>query len=445
MALRLGSTVCTEKTCTARKSSANNFSILRAGLFETRRTGPVQHINQELLVVEEGRAKILVGKDVFYNPVQCFNRDISILVAKTFAEVRRTEFEQKQQKKIFSSQHVATSVETDGRPLKAKRMESQSTEEKKFAGLACLDALSASGLRGLRYFLEVPYVREVAVNDFDEHAVESAKRNATLNRIPPERFEVHCGDASFFMYERAIAQKSFDIIDLDPYGTAAPFLDAALNAICDGGMLGVTCTDMGVLAGNHPGTCYSKYGCIPQKAKYCHEMAIRILLGSIAQHAGRQEKVIIPLVSISVDFYVRCFVRVFHSPVRAKALPCALGNQNEQELNNSNEIIQSVLNEDELKEGRNEVDFRTKKRIQGILGIQMRELQDIPLIYSYGDLCGFFRIKQYPIALFISYLLCQGYRVSQFHTDGLYVKTDAPPRIVFEFFIIQVMRLDEDV
>lgn len=105
-------------------------------------------------------------------------------------------------------------------------MESQSTEEKKFAGLACLDALSASGLRGLRYFLEVPYVREVAVNDFDEHAVESAKRNATLNRIPPERFEVHCGDArfviylclfmlgiqyfnfsffSFFMYERAIA------------------------------------------------------------------------------------------------------------------------------------------------------------------------------------------------------------------------------------------------
>ncbi|KAA6393320.1 MAG: hypothetical protein EZS28_011149, partial [Streblomastix strix] len=32
-----------------------------------------------------------------------------------------------------------------------------------------------------------------------------------------------------------------------------------------------------------------------------------------------------------------------------------------------------------------------------------------------------------------------------FHTDGLYVKTDAPPRIVFEFFIIQVMRLDEDV
>jgi tRNA G26 N,N-dimethylase Trm1 len=33
--------------------------------------------------------------------------------------------------------------------------------------------------------------------------------------------------------------------DLDPYGTASPFLDAAVQAAKDGGLLCVTCTDAG--------------------------------------------------------------------------------------------------------------------------------------------------------------------------------------------------------
>lgn len=44
-----------------------------------------------------------------------------------------------------------------------------------------------------------------------------------------------------------------DMIDLDPYGTAAPFLDSAIQAVSDGGLLAVTCTDMAVTAGhNYP-------------------------------------------------------------------------------------------------------------------------------------------------------------------------------------------------
>ena len=60
--------------------------------------------------------------------------------------------------------------------------------------------------------------------------------------------------------------KSVDVIDLDPYGTAAPFIDAAVQTVNDGGMsfatihpcclndsglLCVTCTDMAVLATNN--------------------------------------------------------------------------------------------------------------------------------------------------------------------------------------------------
>lgn len=38
------------------------------------------------------------------------------------------------------------------------------------------------------------------------------------------------------------------------------------------GLLCVTCTDMAVMAGNSGETCYSKYGSVSIKSKYCHEM-----------------------------------------------------------------------------------------------------------------------------------------------------------------------------
>ena len=89
------------------------------------------------------------------------------------------------------------------------------------------------------------------------------------------------------------------------------FLDSAVQSIVDGGMLMCTATDMAVLCGNNAEACYSKYvvctifvelhnykcigcrlydvvlahsdryGSIPLRAKYCHEMALRILLASI--------------------------------------------------------------------------------------------------------------------------------------------------------------------
>lgn len=75
----------------------------------------------------------------------------------------------------------------------------------------------------------------------------------------------------------------FDIIDLDPYGSAAPFIETAIQAISDGGtpfnsislgLLCVTCTDLAVLAGSYPETCYSKYGSIPLKGDVCHESVL---------------------------------------------------------------------------------------------------------------------------------------------------------------------------
>jgi hypothetical protein len=55
--------------------------------------------------------------------------------------------------------------------------------------------------------------------------------------IPP-----FIGDAVMLMHQHKDAQNRFDVIDLDPYGTASPFLDSAVQAVSDGGLLCVTCT-----------------------------------------------------------------------------------------------------------------------------------------------------------------------------------------------------------
>lgn len=120
------------------------------------------------------------------------------------------------------------------------------------------------------------------------------------------------------MYQHKHHQNQFDVIDLDPYGCPSIFLDSAIQAIKDGGLLLVTATDMAVLAGNSPETCYTKYGAISLRIKSCHEMALRILLQCIESHANRYGRYIVPLISLSADFYIRVFVRVYSGQYKCK-------------------------------------------------------------------------------------------------------------------------------
>ena len=69
-------------------------------------------------------------------------------------------------------------------------------------------------------------------------------------------------------------KRFFEVIDLDPYGTAVPFLESTINAIADGGMIAVTFTDMAVLCARSPHVTFYKYGGIPLTKKFCHEVIL---------------------------------------------------------------------------------------------------------------------------------------------------------------------------
>ncbi|KAI4164008.1 MAG: hypothetical protein LQ342_002505 [Letrouitia transgressa] len=184
-----------------------------------------------------------------------------------------------------------------------------------------LDALSATGLRALRYAKEIPAVSSVTAMDLSSSATASIRLNVDHNHLGAKIREVQ-GDAKAHMYAMGTSnQPLYHVIDLDPYGTAVPFLDGAIQAISNGGLLCVTCTDSGVLASiGYSEKTFSQYGGLPWKGPQCHEVALRIVLNAIASSAARYGLAIEPLLSLKVDFYVRVFVRVRRSPADVKFL-----------------------------------------------------------------------------------------------------------------------------
>ena len=229
-------------------------------------------------------------------------------------------------------------------------------------GMAIFEALAASGLRSLRYWKEVPGLRTMVVNDLDPGAIDLAKENVIRNGLedalakeegdehnndqddaameedntdPLKRFnlrppgiKLQVGDATHEMYMSRIPptlhpsqynttqskyqMTQYDVIDLDPYGSAAPFLDGALQSIVSGGLMCITCTDMAALGGSHPETCYGRYGAFPvQRSGYLQELALRILLYHVSIIAGRYGRTIRPVLSVGMAFYCRVFVEVW--------------------------------------------------------------------------------------------------------------------------------------
>lgn len=193
-----------------------------------------------------------------------------------------------------------------------------------------LDALSATGLRALRYAKEIPFVTNVVANDMNPNAIKAMGLNVTHNDLEGT-IHPNVGDAIGHMYRVAYPPtdahgpnhiyRKYEVIDLDPYGTAAPFLDAALQALSDGGLLCVTCTDSGVFAScGYSEKTYSLYGGMPVKGMHMHEGGLRLIINSVATAAAKYGIAIEPLLSLNIDYYARTFIRVRKSPAEVKFL-----------------------------------------------------------------------------------------------------------------------------
>jgi tRNA (guanine26-N2/guanine27-N2)-dimethyltransferase len=135
-------------------------------------------------------------------------------------------------------------------------------------------------------------------------------KNFEFNDVDSSKYTTYTKDAVDLCNQMRAEKNHFDVVDLDPYGSAIPFLESSLGALINGGMLCVTFTDMAVLCARRPHVCSYKYGSVPLPNKFMHEHALRMVLNMISTMAARHGRYIEPMLSLTVDFYVRLFIRV---------------------------------------------------------------------------------------------------------------------------------------
>ncbi len=429
------------------------------------------------ITIKEGSASMQYDRKetVFYNKVQVYNRDLSIQVINYYAEVREQEKKLKYETKLNAYNELTEELKANKKP-----------PHDYTKGINILDALAATGLRSVRYCKEIPLVREVTINDLDRNATIVAEQNCKNNGVPDSMYKINTGDACHLMYGAARDHyKQYDVIDLDPYGSVIPFLDAAVQAVSDGGLMCVTCTDMTVLAGKYPEVCFSKYGSMPLKAAYCHEMSLRILLHSIEAAANKYGRNIEPWISLSIDFYVRVFIRVHDSPVQVKnsclknilvyqSTQCPsfyiqpIGKINKDlEKNNSHtyvantvtlpskctetggnlkmggpfwgecihkqDVVDAILSRISADESSFPFPIATVKRMRAMLSSISEEVKDVVFYYKIDDLASTVGVQVPPKQLLHAILTKYGYKYSEFHHEPNCIKTNAPQQFIWDF------------
>ncbi|MEZ0345409.1 MAG: tRNA (guanine(10)-N(2))-dimethyltransferase [Infirmifilum sp.] len=225
----------------------------------------IQHCDLKELAVKEGYVDP-AWAPVFYNPRMQCSRDLSTVIVSVYA---------------------------------------------KYTGrndLHVVDVMCGTGARGIRYALEVPGVSKVTLNDANPKAAELTRRNVALNSVTDmtqvENREAH----------GVLATVKADVIDLDPFGTPAPFVHPALKALRHKGLLCVTATDLPPLLGIYPRACMRKYFSLSFKSEFSREMAVRILLYFVAREAAKLGRRIRPFYSYYLDHHVRICVIVEKSP-----------------------------------------------------------------------------------------------------------------------------------
>jgi tRNA (guanine26-N2/guanine27-N2)-dimethyltransferase len=184
--------------------------------------------------------------------------------------------------------------------------------------LVVVDPLAATGVRGIRISLEVskPELIKVFMSDISDEAVKIMKFNISLNNLW-NKVIVEKSDANELLYRLRRLGIRIDYIDIDPFGSPAPFSYAAIANIKNGGVAAFTATDLAVLEGKYVDKLFRRYGVVGSITPISKDIAIRVLLSYIARVAYAFNKYIEPILSYIYKHYVRIYVKVFDGATKA--------------------------------------------------------------------------------------------------------------------------------
>ncbi|MEM4553077.1 MAG: hypothetical protein QXW05_01385 [Ignisphaera sp.] len=184
--------------------------------------------------------------------------------------------------------------------------------------IVIVDPLAATGVRGIRFYLETDRINSLKVfmGDISEYAVNVMKINARLNRVE-ELINIERIDANEYLYKLQRTKTKIDYVDIDPFGSPIPFLFSSISTVNNGGIVAITATDLAVLTGKYAGKLHRRYGVIGTSVPISKDIAIRALLSYIARISYSLDRYIKPVLSYTYKHYIRTYIVVYNGASKA--------------------------------------------------------------------------------------------------------------------------------
>ncbi|KZS99834.1 N2,N2-dimethylguanosine tRNA methyltransferase [Laetiporus sulphureus 93-53] len=413
---------------------------------ETAEPPPIT-ISEGYTLHTENAYYILLPPDnqAFLKPVEEFNHDLSMACIRTWSELLNEE----KQAKWQQSQERQAKKKENGCGPKPKQVKKR--------GVKCpmhhpcrsviLEALSATGLHSIHYAKEICHRESRITNDYSPATIngladntetieagssETPKRQGS-KPVPP-KVRHH---PSALMYDYRTERACVDVVDLDPYGAAAPFIDAVVQCMNDGGLVCVTCMNLSVLATLN----YLEKWC----ALLCASSssgALRLVLHTILTSIARYGRYIQPLLSLSIDFYVHLFVRIYTSAnevtkafsgninyhFKAHAGLTVTGPMWSGSIHDP-AFISKVLEHIEASNDK----YGTSARMKGMLTVAKEEL-NTPFYFMPAKIAGTFHCICPALDEVALALLHAGHQISRSHISAGSLKTTATRADVHDVF-----------
>lgn len=366
----------------------------------------------QLTIPDMAQYRVPTNAPVFYNFIMELNRDIAILAVSAYQELH---------------DHPLT----------------------------ILLPLAATGVRGIRFQLELSNIEKIIMNDVSPEAYTLMEHNLRLNKLAG-LIELQNTDALDFLNSFAKRGQRADVIDIDPFGSPSRFLDSAIRALKKKtGLICLTATDMSPLCGVAPKACLRKYGGRPLRTEYCHELAIRICLYTLLSIAAKYDLGIKPILSYSLDHYIRIYSQLDPGAMKADAaldqigyiihcLECnsrfsvtnLLFTSSKCQVCGSSRLdyagplwlgslwdlhlIEKIIIENDMRQ------LKSKKRIANLLQTILEEVNGPITYHNIHHLCKEHKISAIPMNIILQALQNKGYFASRTHFSRLSIRTDAP-------------------
>ncbi len=213
-------------------------------------------------MIQEGKARIEQGQG-FYNPDAKTARDFGVMAGKVLRDERQ-------------------------RPVDVA------------------DLFAGTGIRSIRYALEVG-VSRLLVNEGNHNLLPLIEENLRANSV---NARVSAKEVIRLLAEIKVEERRFDLVDMDVFGSPAPFIDCVFGAVKFGGLVYFTSTDTRTACGRHPRASIRNYGTFLPRCDFCHELGARAVISVFAMAGARKGFISWPVFTLWDGRALRICMRV---------------------------------------------------------------------------------------------------------------------------------------